>query len=253
MQKNPFDRPLSDDEFVELGELLAAMPEPFEPMEADHMDGYLTAIACLPVSAAPQPSGWMPFIFDAEGREDAALEDPRDQDRLEELIFRRWRMIDGRIRRQEPCDPIVYEIEDDRGHPVCGFDGIAAIAPFAAGFLEGMDRWPGLRESGDELVTSALLGILRHLPEELIGDLEEIRNDLDLESPLENLGQAIEDIAESVAEICTVTRGITKPAPRAAKRPMRGPKAPGARGPRGPQGGRGGFSGNGGRNGGFRR
>ena len=164
---------------------------------------------------------------------------------MEELIFRRWRMIDGRIRRQEPCDPIVYEIEDDRGHPVRGFDGIAAIAPFAAGFLEGMDRWPGLRESGDELVTSALLGILRHLPEELIGDLEEIRNDLDLESPLENLDQAIEDIAER--------RGITKPAPRAAKRPMRGPKAPGARGPRGPQGGRGGFSGNGGRNGGFRR
>lgn len=238
MQKNPFDRPLSDDEFVELGELLAAMPEPFEPMEADHMDGYLTAIACLPVSDAPQPSAWMPFVFDAEGREDALLTDARDQDRLEELIFRRWRMIDARIRRQEPCDPIVYEIEDDRGHPVRGFDGIAALAPFAAGFLEGMDRWPGLRESGDELVTSALLGILRHLPEELIGDLEAIRNDLDLESPLENLDQAIEDIAESVAEICTVTRGITKPAPRtAARRPARGPKASfGPRGPKGPKG-----------------
>ena len=29
---NPYDVPLSDDEFVERGELLAAIPEPFESM-----------------------------------------------------------------------------------------------------------------------------------------------------------------------------------------------------------------------------
>ena len=29
---NSYEKPLNDDEFVELGELLAAMPEPFEPM-----------------------------------------------------------------------------------------------------------------------------------------------------------------------------------------------------------------------------
>ena len=32
---NSYEKPLNDDEFVELGELLAAMPEPFEPMEKD--------------------------------------------------------------------------------------------------------------------------------------------------------------------------------------------------------------------------
>ena len=30
---NSYEKPLNDAEFVELGELLAAMPEPFEPME----------------------------------------------------------------------------------------------------------------------------------------------------------------------------------------------------------------------------
>ena len=55
-------KPLNDDEFVELGELLAEMPDPFSPMEADRMDGYLTAIALLPERIPP--SKWMPFIFD---------------------------------------------------------------------------------------------------------------------------------------------------------------------------------------------
>ena len=60
---DPFSVPLKDEEFVELGELLAAMPAPFEPMEADHMDGFLTAIALLPQRITP--SEWMPFILDA--------------------------------------------------------------------------------------------------------------------------------------------------------------------------------------------
>ena len=50
---DPFSVPLKDEEFVELGELLAAMPAPFEPMEADHMDGFLTAIALLPQRITP--------------------------------------------------------------------------------------------------------------------------------------------------------------------------------------------------------
>ena len=44
---NFYDKPLSDEEFVEIGELLALMPEPYESMEPDRMDGFLTAIALL--------------------------------------------------------------------------------------------------------------------------------------------------------------------------------------------------------------
>ena len=118
---NSYEKPLNDDEFVELGELLAAMPEPFEPhefsaatrdpwepMEPDYMDGFLTALLCLPDE--PSPGDWMPYIFDSQARQDAALADPDEQDRLEELIYRRYRSIDTTLARCRPIDPIIYEI-----------------------------------------------------------------------------------------------------------------------------------------------
>ena len=38
---------LTLEQIDQLGELLAGIPEPFVPMEADMLDGYLTAIALL--------------------------------------------------------------------------------------------------------------------------------------------------------------------------------------------------------------
>ena len=35
---NEYDRPLTDEEFVEIGELLASIPEPWESMEPDSKD-----------------------------------------------------------------------------------------------------------------------------------------------------------------------------------------------------------------------
>ncbi len=203
---NSYERPLNDDEFIELGELLASIPEPFEPMEADYLDGFLTALLCLPEE--PSPSEWMPYLFDSQARENARLENDDEQDRLEELVYRRYRSIDTLLAQCKAIDPIIYEIEDDRGHPVKGYDSVAAVIPFALGFYEVINRWDGLKETGNELIDSALLGILRHLPEDIAGDLAEIKADLDLESPIENLNQALEDIAVSVAEIVSVTRGF---------------------------------------------
>ena len=197
---NSYEKPLNDDEFVELGELLAAMPEPFEPMEPDYMDGFLTALLCLPDE--PSPGDWMPYIFDSQARQDAALADPDEQDRLEELIYRRYRSIDTTLARCRPIDPIIYEIEDNRGRPVRGADSVAAVIPFALGFSEVINRWEGLKDSTDDRINGALLGILRHLPDDVAGDLAEIKADLDLESPIENLDQALEDIAAA----CSPTR-----------------------------------------------
>ena len=189
---NFYDKPLSDEEFVEIGELLALMPEPYESMEPDRMDGFLTAIALLPEPVAP--SEWMPFVFDEEGRSDAALTDSNKQHDLEDLVYRRMRNIE---RTLAACDPIG------------GWEAIAALEPFAAGFLEAINRWEGLKDTNDEMIDSALLGILRHLPANLLGDLAQIKEDLDFESPLENIKDALEDVAESVAEIAAVTRGFT--------------------------------------------
>mgnify|MGYP000555039837 FL=1 len=109
----------------------------------------------------------------------------------------------------DPIDPIIYDVEDERGRPIGGWEAIAALEPFAAGFLEAINRWEGLKDTNDEMIDSALLGILRHLPANLLGDLAPIKEDLDFESPLENIKDALEDVAESVAEIAAVTRGFT--------------------------------------------
>ena len=131
---NEYDRPLTDEEFVEIGELLASIPEPWESMEPDRMDGFLTAIVLLPEPVSP--SSWMPLIFDEEGRPDAMLPNEADQHRLEDLVYRRYRTIENDLSQCRALDPIVYDVEDESGRPVGGWEAIAALEPFAAGFLE---------------------------------------------------------------------------------------------------------------------
>lgn len=215
---------LGDDEFVELGELLAALPETCSPMEPDRLDGYLTAIALMPEDVPP--SAWMPYVFDENADPAAVLDDEDDEARLEELIYRRFCQIEDQLRRCRPIDPIIYDVEDESGRPLGGWEAIAALAPFASGFHEACGRWPSLTNAEDELVRSALLGIWRHLPEEELGDLSDIKNDLELESPLETLKEAIEDVAVSCAEIASVTRGFR---PQEERRPAAGAhRRPGA-------------------------
>ena len=120
-------KPLNDDEFVELGELLAEMPDPFSPMEADRMDGYLTAIALLPERIPP--SKWMPFIFDETDGNNATLLDEKKEERLEELIYRRYRSIEASLKHLKPIDPIIYDLEDERGRTIGGWEAIRSLRP----------------------------------------------------------------------------------------------------------------------------
>lgn len=185
---------LTEHDFIDLGELLASIPEEFEPMEADYLDGFLTALVCLPTT--PAPSAWMPWVFDREGRDDAQIRNQAMQLHLEDLVYRRYRQIERAILRGLPVDPIIYEDEADNPQ---------ALEPFASGFLEATKRWPDLNRSKSPLVQSALIGIFRHLPPEQIGDMAQVREELDAETPLEDLESAIADLEESVKEIASVT------------------------------------------------
>ena len=199
---SPYDLPLCPNEFVELSELLAAIPEPFEPMEADRLDGYLAALALLPQGVPP--SRWMPYVFDGDARPDAGLSDPTSQRRLEDLVFRRSRSIEADLAACRPLDPIIFE-----GDEPLSRGSLAPVAPFAAGFLEAMNLFPGLKDSGDPLIESALIGILRYLPPPLLGDMDEIVEELEEETPVDDVDEALEDIAESCAEIAAATRGFS--------------------------------------------
>ena len=85
MKKNTVPA-LSDDEFVELEDLLAGLPEDCGAMSSDEADGYLTGLLLSPEEILPER--WMPWIVSAEGKE------PQNADedslyRLESLLFNR--------------------------------------------------------------------------------------------------------------------------------------------------------------------
>jgi len=228
----PRTAPLTVAELVELDEALAALPEPAEPMDAATLDGFVVALLLMP--APPAPAQWLPFVFDAQGR---SLQSATSA-RLPELVMRRHAQLAGLIEAGRPIDPVIFEPEDEAGRPLGGLEALAALEPFALGFLDAAQRWPGLLESDDEDVAAALIGVLRHLPEDSLGDLAEARAELDAEAPLATLDEALGDLIASVTEAALATRGI-QPAsaargkgaggrkPAAATR-HRGP-APGAR------------------------
>lgn len=198
-------RPLNSHEFVELDELLTALDENLGAMSADEMDGFLTAILLLPDEVSPRE--WMPMIFSATDQI-GKLSDTKKQDRLEELIYRRYKQIDHQLSQCEGIDPITFDVEDDDGNILDGEAELTALQPFALGFLTAAQSWPGLLDTENEKLMSALLGIFRHLPEENLGDLQEIYQELQLENPIDNIDDALMDIAQSVIEIAAITRGF---------------------------------------------
>ena len=57
---------LSDAEFDELDDLLAATPAPLEPLDASMLDGYLAGVLVQPRLIPIEE--WLPPVFDYEGR-----------------------------------------------------------------------------------------------------------------------------------------------------------------------------------------
>ncbi len=200
-----YSKPLTDDEFVELDELLSSLDESLGAMDAAEMDGFLTAILLLPQEVSP--TEWMPMIFSATDIP-GGFSDTQSQDRLEELVYRRYKQIDHQLASLQDIDPITFDVEDDEGNLLEGEEEIIALEPFALGFLHAAQTWSGLLDTDDSQIMSAMLAILRHLPEEARGDMEELHAELQREAPLENLNDAIADIAQSVKEIAAMTRGF---------------------------------------------
>ena len=187
-------------------------------MDASQADGFLTALCLLPKEVSP--AEWVPMIFSAPSARVSRLDEKR-QARLEELVYRRYREINWRLCQLKPIDPIVFEPEDENGLPLEGEDEIVALQPFASGFLAAAQNWSGLLDSEDSTISSSLVGIWRHLPEEEIGDFASVRDELLSESPLENLDDAIEDVAICIKQIAAVTRGFSEKRNHQTEKPYR--------------------------------
>ena len=150
-------KPLTLNDIERLGELLAAVPDPFVPMEADQLDGFLTALCLLKVP--PAIDDWFVYVLDASGNRRAKLADPAEQAELRRLVLARGADIESRILHEKPVDPIIYDEDIDEDDP----EGeLAALAPFADGFAFACSLWPELMKSQNKAVQAALVGILRH-------------------------------------------------------------------------------------------
>ncbi len=204
--------PLSDTEVSELDELLQALPAELDPLDVEMLDGFLTAVL---LQAEPVlPSAWLPFVFDAQGGETALWDDAASTQRAIDLIMRRHNELAAYIAAREPFDPVIFELEDDDGKPLTGKASIAALEPWAEGFMNALAAFPALLEElqADDASNVSLTAILRHLPadpDDASAESREFARDkaaFDRDLPLADLDEAIEALVIAVMDIADVTR-----------------------------------------------
>jgi len=220
-------RDLSDAEFAELDDLLAATPEPLEPLDAVMLDGYLCGVIVQPVLL--EPATWLAHVFDYEGRPLPDAVDAAWQQRTTALISRRHAALNRALAEDGWFDPLVIEIDeapsDDEAasadgdaanvHAAAGeVDAAAdlppisrALMPWVAGFQHAAGCFPDLEEIEDDGVMASLARLYRHLPAETEEEKELVAL-LDREQPLTDLDEAIEDLVATVADLYDLTRDM---------------------------------------------
>ena len=199
--KNP--PPLTDAEINEIDELLAAVPAPYETVDAVILDGYLAGVIVQPVQLEPEQ--WLAPIFGTEGMPEPGIEgwSEAQHNRLVTLITRRKDEILRGILEEGWFDPIVPMIEDEDGKVLEGKDAMEGLGYWAAGFEWALANFPQLEEAALPGVPDLLDSIWRHLPEQ-----DEIQRAmtkaLDEEHPLRNLDEAIEALVFDVVDLAQI-------------------------------------------------
>ena len=159
------DLDLSEAEFRELDDLLAAVPEPLEPLDVVMLDGFLCGVLVQP--RLVDATEWMPFVFDAGGHRWGEAEPSAEQSRARELILRRHSALNRSIAEFGGFDPYVLEPMPAEGEQLGVVDPVReALSPWISGFDQALQLLPGLSELGDSEVDSVLSELLRFLPEE---------------------------------------------------------------------------------------
>ena len=197
---------LSDAEFAELDELLAATPEPLEPLDAVMLDGYLCGVIVQPVLL--ERATWLPHVFDFEARPLPEDVDAGWRERTTALVMRRHAALNRVLAEDRWFDPLVLEPEADsvpEADEAAALGPISrALMPWVAGFQHAVAAFPDLEEMPDDAVMAALARLYRHLPAETDQERELVEM-LDREQPLADLDEAIEELVATVADLYDLT------------------------------------------------
>lgn len=195
--------PLTDAEINEIDELLAAVPAPYETVDAVILDGYLAGVLVQPVMLEPEQ--WLPPIFGTEGMPEGGIEgwSEAQHNRLITLITRRKDEMLRGILEDGWFDPLVPMMEDDDGKALEGKDAMEGLGYWAAGFEWALANFPQLEEAALAGVPDLLDSIWRHLPEQ-DETQRAMTKALDEEHPLRNLDEGIEALVFDVVDLAQI-------------------------------------------------
>ncbi|MBA4216905.1 MAG: UPF0149 family protein [Roseateles sp.] len=210
---------LTDAEFAELDELLAATPAPLNPLDASMLDGYLCGVIVQP--RLIELDEWLPPIFDYDGGELPEHVDTAWLDRVTALVQRRHAALNRGLVEDGWFDPVVLDIDPDQTPaPLpedaseeerisrASYDALGPVSqplmPWVAGFQHAALCFPELAELQDDAVHAALARLYRHLPAET-DEEKEVAATLNREHPLKDLDDAIEELVVTVADLADLT------------------------------------------------
>lgn len=200
MSPKLYESKLSEEELSELDELLAEIPQEYEAMDLAEADGFITAILLLPEQPATRE--WISYVVSTVGKGGTTADKSKDK-KIRELLISRFNEVAERLKNSVLIDPVYFDLEDEKNYD--------ALEPFALGFLEACQLWPGITDTESTKISSALHGIFRHLPQESLGDFAATKIELDKVDPLGNLLAALSDVSSCVAEIALINKGYPLP------------------------------------------
>ena len=193
------DVDLNQDEIGELDALLAAIPEPLEPLDAVMLDGFLSGVRVQPQIV--DVDDWLPYVFDAGGHRWGEAEPGTEQRRARALVLRRHAAINRSLAERGDFDPLLLEPSKDNvdEQKRAAADPIGAmLSPWVAGFEQAVQLLPALVELDDAQVRAALARIIG-------GGTERDDAKTRKAKPAATLEQAIEVIVAGVAELYELT------------------------------------------------
>ncbi len=193
------DVDLSQDEIGELDALLAAIPEPLDPLDAVMLDGFLCGVIVQPQLV--DVDEWLPYVFDAGGHRWGEAEPGPEQRRARALVLRRHAAINRSLAERGDFDPLLLEPSQDNAEEQerAAADPVGAmLSPWVAGFEQAVRLLPALVDLDDSQVRGALARVLAFAPVDEEASTGKAKTGTTLE-------QAIETIVAGVAELYELT------------------------------------------------
>ena len=193
---------LTSAELAELDALLAAVPEPLQPLDVVMLDGFLCGVLVQPVLV--DVGAWLPYVFDAGGHRWGEAEPSDAQRRAGTLVMRRHAALNRALAEDAAFEPFLLESVDDEraasgGASPTEDDPVGeTLAPWVSGFEQALQLFPELRRLDDPQIEAVLARILRHLPPKDEGTRSGAAAPA---GPGASLDAAVDEVVAGVAEL----------------------------------------------------